>query len=298
MLSTLMRSRIEDEDAVAIIDALDDAFRSVYLRTLLFFVPEGVPLPGELKLRNAIKTINTVILGLIERRRHERAPGPLDLMSLFIDRQASPPAEALSDTQVRDHLVTFYLAGYETTAVALTWTWYLLAEHPACFDRLRAELAAVLHGRPPTVADLPKLRYMRMVIQESMRLYPPAWFFPRFARNDDDVDGYRIAAGSTVLMSPYVTHRLPTIWADPDSFDPERFSPERSAGRHRLAHVPFGVGPRQCIGLNFAMMQMQIVLATIAARLRPVRTPGPPAKPRPMLTLTPSHAVPVQFATI
>jgi cytochrome P450 len=186
--------------------------------------------------------------------------------------------------------MTIFLAGHETTAVALTWTWYLLSRHPHVVERLHAELGTVLGGRIPTVEDLPDLKYAEMVIQETLRLFPPAWLMTRLAREEDEIGGYR-PARTPVYLCPYITHRHPAFWENPEGVDPERFSPERSAGRPRYAYFPFGGGPRQCIGSAFALMEAQLAVATIAQRYRLDLVPGQRIVLDPKITLRPRHGL-------
>jgi cytochrome P450 len=195
--------------------------------------------------------------------------------------------EGMNDRQVHDEVMTIFLAGHETTAVLLSWTWYILSRHPQIWERLRAELSDVLGGRTPTVEDLPRLGYTEMLTQEALRLYPPAWVLTRMPKEDVEIGGYRIPRGATIYLSPYVTHRHPAFWDNPEGVDPERFSPERGAGRPRYAYFPFGGGPRQCIGSGFALMEAQLVLATAAQRYRLELVPGQRIALDPKITLRP-----------
>jgi cytochrome P450 len=201
----------------------------------------------------------------------------------------------MNDRQVRDEVMTLLLAGHETTSNALSWTWYLLSQHPDAESRLHAELEQVLGGRTPTVEDLPRLAYTRMVLEETLRLYPPAVGFNRKALADDEVGGYVVPANTLIWLSPYTTHRHPEFWEHPDVFDPERFSPERSAGRPHFAHFPFGGGPRLCIGSNFAMMEAQLILATTVQRYRLRLLPGYQVEPQVLLTMRPRNGLPMTF---
>ncbi len=183
--------------------------------------------------------------------------------------------EGLTDRELRDQILTFIGAGHETTAVALAWTIYLLCRHPEADDRLRAEVAEVLGGRTPTAADLPRLAYTRRVIEESLRIYPPVYAVVRDAVADDEIGGFHIPARSMIILSPYVTHRHPEFWPDPEAFDPDRFLPDRSAGRPRFAWYPFLGGPHQCIGQEFAMMEMILTIAMLAQAFRFRLRPAP-----------------------
>ncbi len=197
----------------------------------------------------------------------------------------------MSAKEVRDQVVTIFMAGHETTAVALTWTWYLLAQHPAVEARLHAELDATLGGRSPRHDDLAKLPYARSVIEESMRLYPPAHTLSRTAIADDTLLGRPIPKGSQVVIAPWLVHRNPKLWENPERFDPGRFSAERASQRHRFAYLPFGGGPRICIGAAFAIAEALLILATIAQRYRLRLVPGFPIEPQGLITLRPRHGM-------
>jgi len=185
--------------------------------------------------------------------------------------------------------MTIFLAGHETTANALSWTFYLLGRHPAVARKLREELAHVLGDRLPRAEDVPSLRYTRMVLAESMRLYPPAWIVARAPIEDEAIDGFFVPAGTRLLVSPWVTHRHPEVWPDPEGFDPERFADPSAIDR--FAHFPFGGGPRVCIGHAFATMESVLVLATLARRFHLELVPGHPVEPEPLVTLRPRHGV-------
>ena len=191
----------------------------------------------------------------------------------------------MSDKQLRDEILTIFLAGHETTANALTWTWYLLARHPEAEARLHDELDRVLGGRPPCFADLAELKWTRMVLEEAMRLYPPAHTISRTALGEDRIGGVRVPRGASITISIYVTHRSPNIWPEPERFDPERFAPAAVAGRHRFAYLPFGGGPRICIGSSFAMAEAQVIIAAIAQRYRLRLAPGHVVEPIGLVTL-------------
>jgi cytochrome P450 len=199
----------------------------------------------------------------------------------------------MTDEQLRVEVTTFLLAGQETTSLALTWTWYLLSQNPRARQRLEDELDVVLGGRPPEYPDLANLPYVRMVIDEAMRLYPPAWGFSRQALADDRLGGFQLPRGWLAFVIPYVLHRLPAFWTDPEAFDPERFSPERSADRPKFAYIPFGAGPRQCIGNQFALIETQLIVATLAQAYRLQLVPHHRADPWPLITLRPRYGMPM-----
>ena len=205
---------------------------------------------------------------------------------MLLEAQDEETGRGMSDQQVRDEVMTLIAAGHETTSNALCWTLLLLAQHPDMEARLRQEYTRVLGGRAVQIEDLPQLPLGRMVLEESMRLYPPAWAFARYAIDEDEIGGYTIPKGTYILMFPATTHRHPDFWEQPDVFDPERFAPERSAGRHRFAYFPFGGGPRICIGNQFALTETQLILATILPRYQ-FRLSGEAPVPEPLITLRP-----------
>jgi cytochrome P450 len=228
---------------------------------------------------------------IAERRRHPAEDR--DLLSMLLSARDEETGEGMTDEQVRVEVTTFLLAGQETTSLALTWTWYLLSQHPDARRRLEEELDSVLGGRPPEYADLANLPYTRMIIDESMRLYPPAWGFSRQALADDQLGGFHLPRGWLAFVVPYVLHRLPGYWPNPDAFDPDRFLPERVAERPRFAYLPFGAGPRQCIGNHFALIEAQLIVATLAQRYRLHLVPGHPVEPWALITLRPRHGMPM-----
>jgi cytochrome P450 len=227
---------------------------------------------------------------LTERGRQPDA-APKDLLARLIAARDSETGGGMSAGEVRDQVVTVFMAGHETTSLALTWTFYLLSQHPAVEAKLHEELANVLQGRPPVYEDVANLRYARTVVEESMRLYPPAHTFGRQPIAPDEILGHRIPAGSEVLILPWLLHRKPSLWENPDRFDPERFTPERTAARPRLAYLPFGAGTRICIGAVFAMTEAVMIVATIAQRYRLHLKPGHPVEPQGLITLRPRYGL-------
>jgi cytochrome P450 len=229
---------------------------------------------------------------LTERGRAPDAE-PKDLLARLIAARDTETGGGMTAQEVRDQVVTIFMAGHETTAQALAWTWYLLSQHPAAEAKLHAELASVLEGRTPRHEDVANLPYARMVLEEAMRLYPPAHTLGRQPIAADEVSGHRIPAGSTVLIVPWMLHRKPSLWERPDRFEPERFSPERAAARPRFTYLPFGAGPRICIGAAFAMEEGILILATIAQRYRLRLKPGHPVEPQGLITIRPRYGLPV-----
>ena len=282
-------------------DSVGQAFTAV--RTLLSdyvfnpFPPLGFPTPRNRRLQAAIRSLDSVVQVIInERRKHNTDTG--DLLSMLMLARDEETGEGMNDRQLRDEVMTLLLAGHETTANALTWTWYLLSQYPDVERRLHAELDDVLGGNLPTVEHLPNLQYTHMVIEEALRLYPPVLGFGRKAIGEDVLGGYYVPANTNIWLSPYVTHRHPDFWENPEVFDPERFSPERSANRPHFAHFPFGGGPRLCMGSNFAMMEAQLILATIAQCYRLKLVPGHVVEPEVLLTLRPRNGLPMTLERI
>ena len=231
---------------------------------------------------------------LIADRGHAcETPSP-DLLTRLIAARDEETGGGMTAQEVRDQVVTIFMAGHETTALALTWTWYLLSQHPEAEAKLHAELDSVLAGRTPRHQDLGNLLYTRMVIEEAMRLYPPAHTLSRTAISADELLGQRIPAGATILIVPWLLHRRPSIWKDPNRFVPERFAPEQTASRHRFSYIPFGAGPRICIGMAFAMAEASLILATIAQRYRLRLVTGHPVEPQGLITLRPRYGMLMQ----
>jgi cytochrome P450 len=289
---TLFDADVEHE-AAEIGDALATTFESFNFG---FFLPFGellerLPLPATLRFRKARARLDATIYRMIdERRRNGIDRGDL-LSMLLLAQDTEGDGSGMTDLQLRDEAMTIFLAGHETTANALTWTWYLLSQHPDVEARFHAEVDAALGGRVPTVDDMPRLPYTRMVLAESMRLYPPAWIVGRRALGPFDVRGYTIPGRSIVLLSQYLMHRDARWFPDPARFAPERWTPERQAERPKFSYFPFGGGPRVCIGEQFAWMEGVLLLATIAQRWRLRLVPGHPIALQPIITLRPKHGV-------
>ena len=215
------------------------------------------------------------------------------MLSMVMAARDEETGEAMTDEQLRVEVTTFLLAGQETTSLALTWVWYLLSQHADAQRRLEEEIDTALNGRPPEFNDLVNLPYTRMVIDEAMRLYPPAWGFSRQALADDRLGGFRLPRGWLAFVIPFVLHRLPGYWRDPGAFDPDRFSPQQSADRPKFVYLPFGAGPRQCIGNQFALIEAHLVVATLAQRYRLRLVPGHRVEPWPLITLRPRFGMPM-----
>lgn len=257
--------------------------------------PLWAPTPRTLRFRRARGALNDIVLGIIRERRREGGRDHGDLLSMLMQARDEETGAAMSDEQLRGQVLAFMMAGHETTATALTWTFHLLARHPQVRQRLRDEAALVLGDRMPTVADVAQLSATRMAIEESMRLYPPVWVLPRHVVSDDEIDGCRIPAGSTAVICPYVTHRHPATWRDPETFDPDRFTPERAAERPKGAYFPFLGGAHACIGSEFAMIEMRLIVAMLLRAFDIEPVDGAEVRPVPSLALKPGAPVRVSL---
>jgi cytochrome P450 len=261
----------------------------------LWNFPAWVPTPKNLRFKSAMKTLDSVVYRIIESRRAE-AGQQKDLLGMLMAAVDESGEGGMSDKQLRDEVITLVLAGHETTANLLAWTFYLLSSRPEIMARVRDEARTVLGDRDPTLADVPALSYTKMVLEEVLRLYPPAWAFERQSTTTDKLGAFDIAEGSIVGVSPYVLHRHPKFWDKPEEFDPLRFLPEKAATRSRYSYLPFGGGPRMCIGNAFAMMEAQIILAMIARDYSLTVDPHHPVELEPRITLRPRHGIKVTRA--
>lgn len=273
LLASMFGTRISAGDAAQLGDDVHVALRTMFVRMLLPFIPLRVPLPGDRRYREATTRIDAALMRLVAERRRS-GEDRKDLLSLLMHAGGNGMGEAMDNGQLRDQLVSIFVAGSGTTATTLTWAWYELDRHPEIVRKLRAEIDAVLGDRRPTYADLHRLVYTHQVVLETLRLYPPAWMFPRFPERDALVGGFPIPAHASMILSPFITHRDPAFWDRPLVFDPDRFSPERSAGRPRYAYYPFGGGPRQCIGNNLALLEAQLTIVMMVRRMWPRLIPG------------------------
>jgi cytochrome P450 len=255
------------------------------------FVP-WLPTPGNARFRKATLTLRKIVLDIIaERRREGRDYG--DLLTMLLEARDEETGEGMKDEQLRDEVLTLILAGHETTATALSWTWYLLSQNPEAERKLHAELDRVLGGRAAAISDLPNLSFTGRVIDEAMRMYPPVWAIGREAIGEDEVMGCRVPKGCNLLLSQWLAHHHPAFWENPGHFEPERFSAERASARPRYAFFPFGGGPRMCIGNLFALTEAQIVLATVAQKYRLRVPPDHLIETLPLVTLRPRYGVKV-----
>jgi cytochrome P450 len=285
-----------DQDVSQEADRVGKAFRIVGQYLEMRFnnsftsLPSWVPTATNRRFKQAVRTLFELVLTLIqERRREGRDHG--DLLSMLMMARDEETGESMTDQQLRSQALTFLIAGHETTAIALTWTWYLLASHAAIRHQVRIEVEAVLGERPPTISDVGNLHATRRVIEESMRLYPPVWTLPRHLVEDDEIGGFLIPRGSMIVLVPYMTHRHPEFWHEPDLFDPGRFAPEQTTERPKGAYFPFLGGPHQCIGNEFAMIEMQLIVAMVLRQFDLEIVPNQSIQPRTSIQLRPNGPV-------
>lgn len=282
---------LDDVDALgaAITTATTSSFRA---RMLLPFVPNAVPLPGDRAFKNAVRAVDDLIYPIVHAaRRDNEEPGAEageDIVSRLL-RARGEDGRRLGDRGVRDGIVSLFVAGTETTATALRFLWGVLETHPDVAARLCTEIDEVVGNGPPRRAHLPKLVYTKMVLEELLRVYSVGWILPRVVVDDDVIDGVRIPRGATVLVCPYLTHRLPDVWPEPGRFDPERFAPHRAERRNRYAYLAFGAGAHRCVGSFFFTVEATLIVATILGRYRPSTPHAESGLPeaQPGLTLKP-----------
>jgi cytochrome P450 len=270
---------------------METLMRSFIARTgSLLAPPHWFPTPLNLRVERAIRRLERILAKVIADRRaggEDRG----DLLSMLLRAQDEESGRQMSDRQLRDEVMTLFMAGHETTANTLAWTWVLLSAHPEAEARLHAELDQVLGNRLPTIADLPRLKYAESVINETLRVYPTVWVIGREAIEPVKLGGYSIPAGTTVFMPQWVIHRDGRWFQDPEAFRPERWEGGLMQRIHRYAYFPFGGGPRICIGNNFALMEATLILATIARKYRLALAPDANIVPLPTITLRPAHGV-------
>jgi cytochrome P450 len=287
---TLFDTDVE-ADAPVVGEALTGVIESFWMMLLPFAdLLEHLPVPKLRRARIARARLDAIIYRLIaDRRASGRDHG--DLLSMLLSAQDEDDGGVMTDRQVRDEAMTIFLAGHETTANALTWTWYLLSGAPEPAAKLHAEIDRVLCGRLPEIGDIPALSYTEKIVTESMRLYPPAWLIGRRAIDDYPIGGYLAPARSILVMSPYIIQRDARFYTEPERFDPDRWTPAFKASLPRFAYFPFGGGPRQCIGESFAWMELVLVVATVAQRWNLRLAPGHPVETQPLITLRAKHGM-------
>lgn len=249
-----------------------------------------VPTPYNLKWRRAVRRLDHIVYGLIQARRR-RGVRDDDILDHLIHALDEGGSEGMDEKQMRDEVVTLMLAGHETSAIALAWTLYLLSTHPDVETRLAESLHAALNGAPAAAGDLPQIPYLKQVVQESMRLYPPVWGYARRAEHAEEFNGSLLPADAYVAVVPYALHRHPEFWPDPERFDPDRFDPNTNGGYHPFSYLPFAAGPRTCIGAGMAMLETQLVLAQILQRFKVRMVPDHPIEIMGKVTLKPRYGI-------
>jgi cytochrome P450 len=281
---------VEAQEIAQISAAMNVLMRnSVGIRLLLPPAARFLPTPGMVAFRRSVRQLDEIVYRIIaERRKNETDTG--DLLSMLMQAR-DEDGSCMTDKQLRDEVMTFLLAGHETTALALSWSWHLLAQNPEVERELHEELDRVLAGRSPEFSDLGNLSYTERVIKESMRLYPPAWSLARTVVTEFEIAGYRIPSDANVVMSTWIMHRDPRYFPNPTKFNPDRWLTERSQALPRFAYFPFGGGPRQCIGSSFAMMEATLLLAAIGQKFQFRSIPDHPVLPIPSFTLRPKHGI-------
>jgi len=258
--------------------------------TALLKFPLNVPLARNVQARKALRRVETIVKSMIQRIQNH-SDGENDLRALMVSSLVGHNGEQTRQKQLRDEIITLLVAGHETTAVTLAWTWYLLSKHSDVEEKLHVELEKVLGGSTPTLSDLPRLNYLRMLIEEVLRLYPPVWMITRKAINDDRISEYTIPKGSDVLISTYSLHRHPTFWPNPCHFDPERFKARNEVRQPSFSYIPFGAGARSCPGGRVGLTEAMLIVAVIAQRYRLQMLSASKVEPEALLTLRPRHGL-------
>ena len=291
IITEAMFSTQVEADTQAVSRAITLLLEDINFRFQAPFYPRlGFPTPRNFRARAALRVVDDVIYRIIAQRR-QSGESVNDLLGMLMEARDEDTGEAMSDKHLRDEVITIFVAGHETTAVLLTWLFHILSKESEWERRLAQEVSQALQGRLPAFADLGSFPTLRMAIDETLRLFPPAWLSSRQCLQDDVLCGYRIRAGEVAGFSSYVIHRLPEYWPNPERFDPLRFSPESSAQRPRFAYLPFGGGPHQCIGNNFALVEAQLIFATLIQRFRLQAVAERPVVIHPTVTLRPKAGV-------
>ncbi len=294
MGETLLSANLSG-DAEKVREAMTTTLRITNERLRSFIeVPLSIPTPKNRRFLKARQTLDDIVYKIIEDRQNKKNQYQ-DLLSMLMNTVDEETDERMNKKQLRDEVMTIFLAGHETTANALSWTFYLLSQKPEAEERLSSEIHSVLNGRAPTLADIPQLAYTERVVKESMRLCPPVPIIGRSVTEDDEMGGYFIPKNSVVLTTPYLTHRHPDFWENPEKFDPDRFLSERFSKLPKYAYFPFGGGPRLCIGNNFAMMEAVLILATIAQRYQLKLIPDQKIEVEVAITLRPKYGIKMQL---
>jgi len=287
VLRSLFNVRL-DQEFSEIYDALTTILTDTEERFWSYLsLPRWMPTPHNLRFRQALQVLDDFVYGIIEERRRN-PQGHSDLLTLLLAAAERQPSSKAGDKLLRDQVLSIILAGHDTTANSLAWSWILLSRHADVASRLKEEVDRVLGPRLLSFEDVPQLTYTKMVFDEVLRLYPPLWTFSRTAQADDRLGAHRIPKGTNVMLCAYAVHRRPSLWSNPEGFDPERFNPGKTPEHDRFAYIPFGGGPRRCLGARFAALEATIALSMIAQVFRLELVPGQRIEAEPMITLRPS----------
>lgn len=293
---TLFGQPLGEANTEASGQAFTDALHQISSRSnSALQLPLSVPTPGNLRFKKALKLLDEQVYRIIANARaqkdHDARPS---LLGMLLDAKDAS-GQGLTDRELRNEVITLFLAGHETTALLLTWGFTLLGKHPEVVAKMRTEVDTVLGGRLPTTEDIPKLSYVRQVVDEILRLRSPTFAVARDTVADDVLAGFRVRAGEVVVPMSYLAHRHPKYWENPDAFVPERFAPENTRGRNQWAYFPFSLGPRMCIGNVFSLVESQVVLSLLLQRTEFELVPGVEAQPDAQITLRPTAPVNVRF---
>lgn len=293
IITETMFGKTVKEGADKIAHAIDVGLKYVSSKASSFIdIPLSVPTRSNREFIESSEVLDKTIYALIEERRKSGDSGQTDLLAMLLAARDEDDGQGMTDEQVRDEVMTIFVAGHETTANTMSWIFYLLATHPEAEQKLHDELKAVLDGRLPTVEDLPKLSYANLIVQETLRLYPAAWVINREVVEEVEIGGHTYEPGDTLMMSQYVMQRMEKYYDDPDAFRPERFEGDLLKQIPTYAYFPFGGGPRVCIGNNFALMEAALLLATIAQQYKlRLAEPTKPVEPEPLVTLRPKNGL-------
>lgn len=290
---TLFGADIDDvaDEMVGILEELNQ--HPLRFSAIMTMFPK-IPLPSNRRFLKTKARLDEIVNGLV--KLHQDGGGTEgDIVDRLLKARDDETGEGMDEAQMRDEIITLMLAGHETSATALTWTFYLLSQHPEVEQRLCAELESVLGGRTATSADLPNLPYLKQVIQESMRVYPPVWGIARRSTEETEFGGFRIPANSYIAITAYVLHRHPEFWSDPERFDPDRFAPKAGQSRHSYAYLPFSAGPRACIGASMATLETQLILARLIQQFRLSPVAGHPIEHEAVVTLKTRFGMPMHI---
>jgi enediyne biosynthesis protein E7 len=295
-VEVLFADKISAVDARRVVDSVDTIGTSVVLRMSLGITTKSIPVPGDRAYWRAVRTVEEVVVPLVRQAQRGPAEGT-DIIAL-LSRARGADGRELTDAQVRDDIVAMFVTANETTTVVLTWLWPVLEANPEVARQVYDEVDRVVGGRPIGQSEVTELRYTQAVLDELLRLYPAAWVFPRLVRRADVVGGVPIKGGSTVFVSPFVTHKLPEFWEQPDVFDPERFLASRRTRLHRYAYFPFGGGPHQCVGRHFFQLKALVIVATILSRYRPTLDGSGIPRPAVAASLRPGRRIEMTLSPV